>query len=275
MSFPNSVDYIVTRKCDMNCGVCWGSNMPDYKKDMPIDVIDAVTENGVKQLVFTGGEPLLEDKLPDMLYRAKQDGLTTFLFTNTNLLGQRHKEILPYVDKTSFSLDGYNDETNAQARKPGHFANVLQALDITSKYPDISFQVLTVVTKKNKDILDDIGAVLKKYADNPRFTWKLNYYQAIGRHPEKFRLDYEEFETVAQKTVERFAGVIPVRYSVPVHDIAYLFIMPDGNMYTTVGEDYVQAGNILKPETWNQNILDEINRNIAEREKVIAGRMKR
>jgi len=236
-------------------------------------VLDILADHGVGQVVFTGGEPLLDPDLPALLEYAQRSS-KTWLFTNCLLLEQLASEVLAYTDRLSISLDGPTEEINALARKPGHFATVLSALHcVTERYPRIKTQVITVVTRVNRWHLMDIGRVLLKNKGTLDFRWKLNHCRPIGRTNRRFLLSYAYFKRIAAKVARSFAGELEVRYSVPEHDYGYLFIMPHGQMYTTVADGYVRISTVQKAGTYGRKTLKTlalIRDNLAERENQIA-----
>jgi MoaA/NifB/PqqE/SkfB family radical SAM enzyme len=271
--FPRSVDFIVTEDCNLKCPVCWGSDMPDYVS-LPIEerkrLSDILVSEGVEQAVFTGGEPLLDTALTEIIAHT-HNSMRTWLFTNAILLPQIKDEVLPHTDRISFSLDGPNEEVNTLARRKEHYNTVLNAMEILRKdYPQIRAQVLTVVTRLNMDYLTEIGEVLEREKGDLEFRWKLNYYQPIGRFNDRYRLGYDVFKDTAENTAREFRGRLKVRFSIPEHDIGYLFIMPDGQMYTTIGSRYVSAGNLRETSTYDMGILHSVRDNIVRRGEEIA-----
>jgi MoaA/NifB/PqqE/SkfB family radical SAM enzyme/uncharacterized protein with ATP-grasp and redox domains len=240
-------------------------------------MIDIMYDNGMRRMVFTGGEPLMNSNLPALLEHARSKGVTTWLFTNALLLtGDMADRIMPYVDMVSFSLDGPDEESNTRNRRKGHFTAVMRVLDLMEDYPDTQVQILTVVTARNRDRIRDIGALLRDRAKGLKgFQWKLNHYKRIGRsqkehdiQADNFLLDYGEFKDLARSVQRQFSDM-RVRYSPLDHDRAYLFVFPDGTLATTVGSRYEELGNILDPgvleEEQNITVFREITDKIQER----------
>ncbi len=268
-TFPQAVDFIVTNRCNLHCPVCWGSGMPDFKPvslEKRLEMIGILSKGGVDTISFTGGEPMLEDSLPELMGEADCRGMRIILFTNTTLIDKKGDETIPYADKVSYSLDGYNEETNSLARRPGHFNDVLHALDLMqAKYPGKQTQVITVVTQENKRFLENIGKLLEEKTPGMDFDWKLNYYFLMGRQNPRFALPYLEFKELGEEIKQRFSRSFKVKYSLANHDNSYFFIFPDGNLYTAQGTEYTPIGNIFAPETYNRNLLREIEINSSAR----------
>lgn len=274
--FPYSVDFIVTDRCNLHCPVCWGSGMPEYEA-APLEtrllMTSILREQGVKKAVFTGGEPLLEKNLPYLMGHALENRMETILFTNCTLMEERAVEVLPYTCMISVSLDGSTEENNAAARKPGHFGDVMNTLRLLrEKYSRVKTQALTVVTRKNTDDLENIGHLLESETRGLDFQWKLNFYQPIGRQNPEFSMDYSQFKEAATAVQKKFAH-LGTRYSTNEHDWGYLFVFPDGQMYTTEGGKYVRLGNIFDHESYDNEQIRRINLNIAKRGHEIIGQL--
>jgi len=266
---------MVTRECDMRCGICWSFGLPPAQSvpvAQKLEMIDIVHADGVRKVIFTGGEPLLEAALPELLRHAKSKGLETWLFTNCMHMRERQAEILPHIDRISISLDGSTARRNRKAHGKGQFERVLDTLAmLRTAEPEFAgvVQVLTVVTRKNKRDLKRIGKLLREQKQGLRFRWKLNFYLPIGRFNRRYQLEYRKFRQWADRTEARFPD-IKVYVSPPVHDRAYLFIMPDGAMYTTEGAKYVCLGNIFERSSYEVEALHEIEVNMTKK-----GRLKR
>jgi len=276
--FPHSIDFIVTSKCNLHCPVCWSSYMPEYKA-LPLDdqfeVIRILNKGGVRKAVFTGGEPLLEEDLGMLVAEANALGMEILLFTNGILMDEdKIHGLMPYVHYISLPLDGADEKTNKIARGRGHFNKVLNVIELLkSTYRERKVQVLTLVTAVNKDRVREIGELLEEKTKDMKFHWKLNHYKPIGRFNEKFMLDYNEFEQIAKGIKQEFEGRLKVRYNIPEHDMAYLFIFPDGNMYSTKSSTYTLLGNVLEPKSYDRDALREIEQNMLETSFRVKGKI--
>ncbi|MBN1670570.1 MAG: radical SAM protein [Kiritimatiellae bacterium] len=271
--FPHSVDFIITARCNLFCKVCWGWEMPPYRPlstEERAGLFDRLLPYNIDQIVFTGGEPLLDDALPALLAHAHQN-FRTFLFTNTMLFPDMHAALLPHVDRLSFSLDGDTAELNAAARAPGHFEKVLESIRIIRDSPHRPrLQILTVVTRQNHCHLQGIGGLLLERCGGILSRWKLNFCRDMGRYHKEFALPYDTFAEAAEDTKAAFRGRLRIRYSLNQHDDAYLFAFPDGNLYTPEGRAYRPVGNILDPRTYDAAKLSTIAEKIEQRDRLLA-----
>lgn len=134
---PLDVVYLaLTNKCNLKCKHC--SAGADLK------FIDALTTEKVKEVIdqivilqpqainVTGGEPMLRMDILDILayLRRKFDGVI-LLSTNGLFISEKNAEqLLKYVDKVSFSVDGYDEETCTKIRGRGVFKRVIQSIKL-------------------------------------------------------------------------------------------------------------------------------------------------
>ncbi|MFH1846286.1 MAG: radical SAM protein [Candidatus Omnitrophota bacterium] len=280
---PPSMDFVVTTKCSEECVVCFGVNMPEHiesgfeeKKKM----INRLYENGVKRLIFTGGEPLLAHRLQELLKHAYDKGMTVVLYTNGRFMNEeRAQKIMPYVHMISLPLNGYDESSNVQGAKPrGRFTDTLRVLRMMKeKYKDKEIQVLTIMTKTNQSYLRKIGRLLMKETKGmPAFHWKLSLYERRGRtvmlYPnssqDPFFLSYDDFQSVVEPLTQEFRE-LNTRYSPRARDKAYLFMLANGMILTTENNNYLELGTIFSDSTLNnpenRKIFSEITSKIIAR----------
>jgi cyclic pyranopterin phosphate synthase len=128
----------LTDRCNLRCQYCmpaegldWIADEETLTDDEVIRLIGvAVTRLGVKDVRFTGGEPLLRKALPDIVRAANQLGARTALTTNG--LGLRHLAA-PLaeagLDRVNVSLDTIDPATYAEITRRDRLADVIAGLD--------------------------------------------------------------------------------------------------------------------------------------------------
>src|SRR5690606_6350014 len=88
---PANTDYIavmVTRRCNMTCAHCSVESAPrvesaDPPKEQLLDILRQAAAAGVKTVQFTGGEPMIRQKLLlQLMHEAHRLGLHSALTTN-------------------------------------------------------------------------------------------------------------------------------------------------------------------------------------------------
>ncbi|MEO1655630.1 MAG: radical SAM protein, partial [Bacteroidota bacterium] len=143
---PVLCNYYVTYRCNAKCGFCdiWERPSPYVNLDNAQYNLRDLKKLGVKVIDFTGGEPLLHRKLPDLLKMAKDLGFITTVTTNALLYPKYAEALRGKIDMLHFSLDSAEKEVHDRLRGVACFDFVMQSIDIArslGEKPDILFTV--------------------------------------------------------------------------------------------------------------------------------------
>lgn len=114
-------------------------------------LIDLFAQKGCQSICLTGGEPLLYEGLSELIAHIKEKGIICDLTTNGLLVPEKIK-ILEKVDTVMVSLDGREEEHNANRQR---WAKVIEALDWL-KEEEIPVRINAIMTKQsfNGDNID-------------------------------------------------------------------------------------------------------------------------
>ncbi len=103
----------VTQRCNLHCAHCYShSQNKDYRNELSttegLGLLADLADFGVSVVLFSGGEPLLRNDLPEIIERALVLGMRTVISTNGTLLsddmaGRFRDAGLSYI---GVSLDG-------------------------------------------------------------------------------------------------------------------------------------------------------------------------
>ena len=103
----------VTRRCNLRCIHCYTASTDkahprELSYDEGIAVVDDLADYGVPVLLFSGGEPLMRDRVYELMSHALERGLHVALSTNgTMITEQVAKELTAAgVNRVGISLDG-------------------------------------------------------------------------------------------------------------------------------------------------------------------------
>lgn len=107
---PARMDMAVTYRCNLNCPHCYNGG-PREMKELGqgdwIRIFETVWKEGISQVVFTGGEPLVREDILMLVSEAEE--FVTGMVTNGVLLGEKAEELqkasLDYTQVTLESLD--------------------------------------------------------------------------------------------------------------------------------------------------------------------------
>lgn len=202
---PYAVSIEPVNACNLDCEFCSTppSRLRRKKRALSLGEFKAIVRglpNSVHYLwLFFGGEPLLNNALPEMVRHASEKGLKTIVSTNANLLSRdvSRRLINARLDRLIVSLDSVSAENYGQMRRGGDLKKVMRNLNalaeekraMRSSKPEIELQM--IATKINSGgekefakFAESIGAkcAVKSFAI-PAWAYS---EKEIGRMVEKF-----------------------------------------------------------------------------------------
>lgn len=280
-----------TLRCNLSCRHC-GSDCKSVatQPDMPLadflavlDDISAHTDPHKVFVVVTGGEPLMRADLEKCGRAIYEKGFPWGMVTNGLALTEaRFKRLLASgLHSATVSLDGLEAEHNDMRGNDKSFKNASAAIAMMAAEEDFVFDVVTCVTQRNFDKLDQI----KEYLLSLGCTrWRLFTVFPVGRgatdpllqlSSEQMRglMDYivatrKEGRISVQYGCEGFLGV----YEGDVRDrffscqagVSVGSVLVDGSISAcaSIRSDYHQ-GNIYNDsfwEVWNSGFEQYRNR---------------
>ncbi len=142
--------------CNIACTHCFNSSGPNVKTFGMMTLanvreeLESAARLGVKEIFFTGGEPLLHPQLLEMIELALEQAPTTIL-TNGTLINDRIAGRLAEIERAArysleirISLDGYTGEMNDAIRGKGGFQ---QALDAAARLSRVGLLPLVTIVR--------------------------------------------------------------------------------------------------------------------------------
>lgn len=126
-----------TSACNLHCTGCWAAEYGN-KLNLTFDEIDSIItqgkELGIYLYIYTGGEPLVRKK--DILKLAEKHNDVQFaIYTNSTLIDEPFCQEVQRLGNIAFmlSIEG-TPETNDARRGEGHYAAVMNAMDLLKKH---------------------------------------------------------------------------------------------------------------------------------------------
>ena len=155
---PFTAGFELTAKCNLNCVHCYAK--PDREhRDFTLEefktIFDTLTERGLVDCYFTGGEIFTRPDFEDMFVYAKKKGVLVSLLSNITLLSQKHIDLfLEYpVEVISTSMYGYTEESYEKVTGvKGSFKKFMNALELLQKN-NIKYELKFVAMEQNIDDL--------------------------------------------------------------------------------------------------------------------------
>lgn len=247
VNYPKTVDISMTGKCQLDCPFCWGEEHTVgtiHDGNAWKNLLRNFKGIGTSGVVFTGGEPLMDPSLPDVLRYAKEDlSMRITLSTNAILLAKKHQLVLPWVDDLGLPLDGSTPDVNKIMRpgKINNFQRVINGLKmVENDYPDIELTVRTVIARPNiHDVANIPQTLMDNGVDLSHLRYKIYQVEPIGPRSELVKTDAwsvdEDECCVVESTIrERYPNLSTQLQLYGKTSGRYYQIGPGGNAYGTI-----------------------------------------
>ena len=203
----------VTDGCNLRCITCSYRNALPNELSLPeiIRLAERLKDFGLRNIVFSGGEPLMRRDFPDICAAFAGKGIKQTLLTNGLLLDKRLPEIEQYFSEIIVSIDGPNDEVHNGIRGIDTFGlivkGVKKAIGLSGKR---TVSVRTVIQKKNfRYIMDMVKFARLVGVSRISFLAADVFSDSFGRHArglvassKEIMLDEEEtheFRTIVER----------------------------------------------------------------------------
>ena len=267
----------VTNTCNLRCVHCHLSSGVPFENEMALQeifkVIDEARELGTRELVISGGEPLMRSDITPIIQYASQRIGTVTMVTNGTLITDELAEKLGNLQVTvQVSLDGARKETHESIRGKGTYEKTLggvRALVAAGVYTRIAMTIM----KRNIDEIYEIAELAKRVG-----VTMLHFpvLQSKGRAKgiqSKEQLEDEDYITIIRRmreipkrmnvdvtTEEAFRAKIEKMSKIDLCGAgsSIMSIAADGNVYPCPGthEEEFCAGNIREQSLrviWKEN----------------------
>lgn len=126
----------ITNVCNLNCIGCYSFDRTRNCKDKLTfenikHILNELHDNGVENLVISGGEPTIRNDLVDIVAYAKSIGIERIqVITNgTRYDEEKIKKLKEYIDVLAVSIDGYSQENPRFIRDEGIFSKVISFIE--------------------------------------------------------------------------------------------------------------------------------------------------
>lgn len=183
-SFFDIVYLELTRACNLKCIHCLNNSGIKQKDELTkedlLKLIKNFSSNGVQEIRFTGGEPLLFNGIYDLIKFATEEGICTSLGTNGTLITKEVAKKLKEsgLKKVVVSIDG-NKKTHDKIRGKKNYQKAMHGLKYL-KQNDINVRVNSVIMKSN---MDDVIKLAKKMS-RKKITIFIRRFISSGRGKE-------------------------------------------------------------------------------------------
>jgi pyrroloquinoline quinone biosynthesis protein E len=214
----------ITHRCPLHCPYCsnptkYPSGASELSTDEWTRVLREAAELGVVHALFSGGEPLLREDLPQLVSAARSAGLYTNLITSAvGLSPQRATQLRDAgLDSVQISFQSNDPElADTIAGATAHELKLQAARLVTSLGFPLTFNI--VLHRANIDriesiiqLAEELGARRLELANVQFYGWAFANLGALLPTLEQV----QRAEAIALKAKDRLKGVMDVLYVVP------------------------------------------------------------
>jgi len=193
----------ITQRCNLKCVHCYA-----HAKNIVFDnelslsegkiLIDDLAEFGVPAMLFSGGEPLVRQDLPELAAYAVKKGMRAVVSTNGTLITPQIAQILKDIGLSyvGISLDGMEEINDRFRGVKGAFRLALKGIE-NCKKAGIKVGLRFTINKSNVGQISEIFNLLDEM-EIPRVCFYHLVYSGRGSELVKEDLSHEE----SRKAVE-------------------------------------------------------------------------
>lgn len=156
------------RRCNLRCVHCYaGARDVKYEGELTTEegkaLIDDLASFGVPVILFSGGEPVMCEDLPELAFYAKEKGLRAVISTNGTLITPEKAKIFKEIDLSyvGVSLDGLRETNDKFRGMKGAFDAALEGIR-NCQAEGIKVGLRFTMNKKNVQDIEGIFELLEK-----------------------------------------------------------------------------------------------------------------
>jgi radical SAM protein with 4Fe4S-binding SPASM domain len=218
----------VTDRCNSRCALCgiWKGPGNELRPEVIEESVAGLRRLGLRNVVITGGEPLMREDLFDVLGRLSGCGLRLILCTNGILLRRRREEVLQHFDSVVVSLDSHEPSSYEVIRGVDAFNEVVSGI---ASITEGGMPVTIAHTLQKGNILHLAGFIgfakglgVNSVSVRPLDAYSMGFGSEYGQLPIRSGLLPSENDLVAEfpKVLAQIQGDFSA-------DLASGFITPD------------------------------------------------
>lgn len=209
--------------CNCRCVMCDIWKTRDQKKIGVREMepqLESIRRLGVRWIVFSGGEPLMNTELPEICALLRAEGMRLTLLSTGLLLKKCADDVAENFNDVIVSLDGPREIHDGIRRVPGAFELLREGIcALRNRRPDIKITARSTVQKANhchlmetveaaKDLqLDGISFLavdVTSTAFNRSLAWPVSRQTEIGLSPSELGVLESEIENLIAVTGRDF-----------------------------------------------------------------------
>jgi Fe-coproporphyrin III synthase len=199
----------MTKRCNLRCVHCYAfAESQDYKGDeLSTDegraLIDDLASFGSPVILFSGGEPLLREDLPDLIDHAVKKGLRAVISTNGTLITPEKARIFARLNLSyiGVSLDGLSEINDTFRGVRGAFEKAIEGIR-NAREAGIKVGLRFTINKRNVGEIPKIFDLLEQERI-PRICFYHLVYAGRGSKLIEEDLTHEESRRTVKLIMDR------------------------------------------------------------------------
>ncbi len=164
-----SIELEFTKKCNLKCLYCYTAAGKATENELTVDelksiVLQAKNLGAKKIILLGGGEPLIYDKIIDIIQYISSLGLKQVIFTNGTLINDEMANVL-LDNKVSVIVKHNSFKPEVQdslSGIPGTFSKIKEGIkklrEVGYPHGEVSLGIQTIICKQNFDEIPDMWA---------------------------------------------------------------------------------------------------------------------
>ncbi len=204
---PKNLLLTVTTKCNLKCKMC---NFPTLNIDneLPLEkwkeLIGEGYEMGIRSIVITGGEPLLNKGVLELAKYGQKKGMYVSMQTNGILIRESQVPLIcESINNIGFSIDGL-EKNHDFIRGKGTFQKTLNAISqIKNQKESLEVYVVTVLMNHNFKDIPKIIENMKKWGVD-----KLNIQPLMPNNLDYTKKDEKQSLWVKPENIKELGAVL-------------------------------------------------------------------
>ena len=157
-----------TNRCNLSCLHCYSKadlNATDtLTTEKIISTLPKLKANGVKFLIFSGGEPLTRKDIYNIASSCRELGIITYLSTNGLYIKKSNtKKILDTFNYIGISIDGSQEVHDRFRGLKGSFNQSIKAVDLLNSYNQTKVGIRFTITKDTYNDLEFIFDLAERH----------------------------------------------------------------------------------------------------------------
>jgi radical SAM protein with 4Fe4S-binding SPASM domain len=157
-----------TNRCNLSCLHCYSkadlNAVDSLTTEKIIDTLPKLKANGIKFIIFSGGEPLTRKDIYDIASKCRELGIVTYLSTNGLYVKRSNaKRILDTFNYIGISIDGSQEVHDKFRGLEGSFIESMRAVDLLNSYNKTKVGIRFTITKDTYDDLEFIFDLAERH----------------------------------------------------------------------------------------------------------------